>query len=153
MPSLSTAEYEMFKKLVKKALDSKYFVVRKELLNTNDDNSQYRIILEHGLSSDNILVNIDYKIEGNINNKTTKISVTKVDENKILVTTALPIDFYVTVESNVFTVLSPADPGKTIPLLCSNTLLLGDNIICGSEISELDSGVIPTIKPVSLYNM
>lgn len=153
MPSLSTAEYEIFKKLVKKALDSKYFVVRKELLTTNSDNTQYKIILEHGLSSDNILVNVDYEISNKVNNSTTKLSVTKIDVNKILVTTALPIDFYVTVESNVFTVLSPADPGKVEHLTCSNTLLVGDNVICGSQISELDNGSIPTIKPVSLYNI
>ena len=59
MPNLSNQEYEFFKKLIKKALDSKYFTVRKDLL-TFDDN-KYKVILEHNLSSENLLVNIDYK--------------------------------------------------------------------------------------------
>ena len=148
MPNLSNQEYEFFKKLIKKALDSKYFTVRKDLL-TFDDN-KYKVILEHNLSSENLLVNIDYKIDSEINNKTTNISVSKINDNKIIITTAIPMDFYVTIESNVFTVLSDAETGGTSVIKAGNNIITGNETICGSEISNIQNSDISIIKPTAL---
>lgn len=150
MPSLSTAEYEIFKKIIKRTMDSKYFVVRKEQLTYDSDSSEYRVILEHSLSSDNIVINVDYEMTESINNSTTKFAVSKVDENKILVKSLLPIDFYVIVESNVFRPLTQAEVGPLNSITCGPKMIVGSGIKCGQQISELERDT-NKLTPVEMF--